>query len=83
MGNNEKEPTSFIKKHKRTIVLAGVTALTVTVSALFIYNRAFWKGAEAGFHGGINWFDKTFPGLTLRKLYTEWAMANPTKIIYP
>lgn len=76
----DNEFKKLIKNYQVPIIMGGVVIGYITLNALL--RRAFLRGGLVGFHATIDWFDKTFEGLNLRQLYTEWAIQNPDKIVY-
>lgn len=84
MNSLKGKVTTFVKDHKTEIIVGGlaISAIAYKVHIDSIRREAFMRGAHAGFHATIDWFDKNFENVKLRELWEGWAAANPDKVRY-
>jgi hypothetical protein len=69
--------------HKKEIIIGGVLIfIAYKMHIKHVRKQAFRNGSIVGFHGTIDWFEKHFDDINLRKLWEEWVIQNPNKVMY-
>ena len=80
MSNLINKTKKVIKENKKPIIIGG-SSIALLLYTNYIYKKGFIHGGKVGFHLTMDWFDRTFEGVELKRLFEEWAQLNPDQIV--